>query len=256
MGGNSFLEAETLEPTQITEFMKSVAEETIKSIVRRVSKDGFDQVRIALESPDWAPVWRYEVYPDYKHALMQPNKPKVASKLQQLIIDIAEEHSLPTVFAPTMEADDVIGTMVELIRPKLDTMEVFIWSQDRDLHQLIFHPNVKMLGKKGLITDIKAVEEYWGQPAEAIPLIKALSGDKSDNIKGIAGIGPKTAANVIRCTPHRKGCKYAIEFDKLPEAKKLQVRHEWARIIKDTGLCTISTDAQLFKGAQYGGVNG
>lgn len=252
MGGQQFLDAEEVDVDEVNAFLHNVSNETIVAIQRRVSMDGYDQVRIALESPPWAPVWRYEVYDDYKDSHSNPNKPKVASKLQPIINQAAIEAGLKTLYAPHMEADDVIGTMVYLLQDRWDTMLIDIWSQDKDLHQLIVHPNIRMVGKAGAVTTKADVLTEWGHSAEAIPLIKALAGDKSDNIKGVNGIGPKKAAQMIRYAPHRRGSKYLIAVDKLPEKKRLSILNEWGRIERDTNLCTVVKNANLQSGIDYG----
>ena len=93
------------------------------------------------------------------------------------------------------EADDIIGTYSK----KIDE-EVLVVSSDRDLLQLI-SPNVRMklLKMKDYIYyDEKSFYEDYGiKPIEIIDL-KALMGDSSDNIKGVAGIGEKTALKLIK----------------------------------------------------------
>ncbi len=204
---------------------------------------------MALESPPWAPVWRYALYDDYKYAVTRVDRPKVARSLQRPVIAAAEELGYPTVFSPGFEADDVIATMVDKL--DLDTLDVYIWSQDKDLHQLLTHPNVRMLGKGGQQTTMAQVEEEWGWPGEAIPLIKALSGDPSDNILGVKGIGPKTAAKMIVSRPFRKQSPFWLDLDNMSGKKKADVIRLIPRISKDEHLCILRRDAELYPGSEY-----
>lgn len=251
MGGSRFLDAEEVIPTEVQGFLRTVAAETVANVQRRVSMDGFTQVRLALESPPWAPVWRYEKFFDYKYALSNPNKPKVAAKLQEYIIEMAEVVGVQTLFCPRMEADDVIAIMVERLQERLDTIEICIWSQDRDLHQLVTHDNIYMLGKRGMVTTRAQVEEYWGHKAGAIPLIKALAGDKSDNISGIRGLGPKGAAKLVRYTPYKKGGSFTLDTEALPERLRLEILLAWPKIQEDVHLCTLIKEGTLLSGTEY-----
>ncbi|MBQ6597288.1 MAG: hypothetical protein IJH79_07020, partial [Lentisphaeria bacterium] len=78
---------------------------------------------------------------------------------------------------------------------------VLILSSDKDLSQLI-NERVKMLvpdrdGKGLLVRDIEATREKFGVPPEGIVDYLSLIGDSSDNIPGVEGVGPKTAAALI-----------------------------------------------------------
>lgn len=256
LGGNRFLEEETICVEEAMAFLKEVALATVDSIVRRASLDGYSQVRMALESPPDMPVWRYGIYPDYKYAETDPNRPRIASKLQPYLVDAAEAEDVPTLFSPSLEADDVIAIMVNMLQARLDTTEVHIWSQDRDLHQLLTHQNLKMVGKKGVITTKADAEAYWGIDVRAVPLVKALAGDKSDNIKGVPGIGPKKAVQMLKHTPYSKNSPYTLDLTKVPEAYKVNVKHLMPRLALDARLCTLVKVGDLLPGRTYWRRNG
>ncbi|EKD86426.1 MAG: hypothetical protein ACD_37C00292G0001, partial [uncultured bacterium] len=96
------------------------------------------------------------------------------------------------------EADDMIGT----ISNQAKNLDVIILSGDRDLLQLV-NGHVMMIApivgvtKMILFNKDKVVEKYGLDP-EQIPDYKALVGDPSDNYPGVAGIGPKTASDLIK----------------------------------------------------------
>lgn len=94
------------------------------------------------------------------------------------------------------EADDVIATLVERLRD--DVGEVFVATSDKDLFQLV-GANVKIVppSKIGEAMGPEAVLEKTGVPPGRIVDWLALTGDSSDNIPGIPGLGPKTAAKLI-----------------------------------------------------------
>lgn len=86
------------------------------------------------------------------------------------------------------EADDVINTLSQTINNR-----VWIVTKDKDLHQLV-NDKVQIYDyQKDEVIDREKVYEKFGLYPESIPDMLALMGDSSDNIPGIAGIGPKTA---------------------------------------------------------------
>ena len=102
---------------------------------------------------------------------------------------------------PGFEADDVLGTIVEVTKNQKD-LEVIIASGDMDTMQCISGKRVRVYTlKKGIkdtiIYDEETVKERFGFPPKLIPDYKGLRGDTSDNIPGIVGIGEKTATELI-----------------------------------------------------------
>ncbi|MEG1892735.1 MAG: DNA polymerase I [Bacilli bacterium] len=96
------------------------------------------------------------------------------------------------------EADDIIGTLAKMTDLDKDFASVIV-SSDRDLLQLISdETEVKLLKQTGFIRYSKSlfIEDYGMEPIKIIDL-KALSGDASDNIPGVKGIGEKTALKLL-----------------------------------------------------------
>jgi len=97
-------------------------------------------------------------------------------------------------YEDTKEADDLIAEMVDSADPK---DEIFIFSADSDLYQLYYHqPNVRFHNFV-METDMAAMKAKSGVEWELYADWKALAGDTSDNIPGLRGIGPTTAAKLI-----------------------------------------------------------
>lgn len=97
------------------------------------------------------------------------------------------------------EADDIIASLVKKFKKDL---EIVIVSGDLDTLQLV-EPGVTVETPKKSLGDIvvydsAAVEERFGVPPKLIPDYKGLVGDVSDNIPGVAGIGPKSAAELLK----------------------------------------------------------
>ncbi len=140
--------------------------------------------------------FRHDIYSDYK-ATRKPMPDELRSQIKPLKkmlklmdIEIVEKEGL--------EGDDIIGI---LSKKFLDT-ETIIVTGDRDSFQLVDKTTSVYFTKKGT-SDVKIIDvselknEYGVSPKEFIDL-KALQGDSSDNIPGVAGVGPKTATMLIQ----------------------------------------------------------
>jgi DNA polymerase-1 len=108
---------------------------------------------------------------------------------------------IKTVEFPGYEADDLIGSLVERFKGDAD-ISFSILTGDLDLLQLVEGERIRVkFLKKGMretdIYDEAAVIARYGLPPRALPDLKGLLGDQSDNIPGVSGIGPKTAAPLI-----------------------------------------------------------
>ncbi len=112
----------------------------------------------------------------------------------------AEALGLPLVELDGYEADDIIGTIIQQADPNL---EIIVVTNDRDTFQLLDnHPNVVVYTQRKGMTDTvimdskAAIEKYGITPGQVVDY-KALAGDSSDNIPGVAGIGDKTAVSLL-----------------------------------------------------------
>lgn len=146
-----------------------------------------------------APTFRHLAYDGYK-ATRHPMPDELAMQLP-MMKDILRAMRIPIFECEGWEADDVIGTIGKQCgRANWDCVIV---TGDRDSLQLIDeHVTVKLVSSK--LSQSVAVnydparfrEEYGFDPIHLIDL-KALMGDSSDNIPGVAGVGPKTATQLL-----------------------------------------------------------
>ena len=162
----------------------------VQMLIKIISEEKPTHIMVAF---DKGKTFRHESYDDYKGG-----RNETPSELKQQIPyakQITRAMGITVEELENYEADDIIGTYSK----KIET-EVLLVSSDRDLLQLI-SPNVKMklLKMKDFIYyDEKSFYEDYGiKPIEVIDL-KALMGDSSDNIKGVTGIGEKTALKLIK----------------------------------------------------------
>ncbi|MGE6784988.1 DNA polymerase I [Ensifer adhaerens] len=112
-----------------------------------------------------------------------------------LIRHATRAFNLPCIEKEGYEADDLIATYARLAEAA--GAGVTIVSSDKDLMQLVT-PNVSMYDSmKDKQISIPEVIEKWGVPPEKMIDLQAMTGDSTDNVPGIPGIGPKTAAQLL-----------------------------------------------------------
>ena len=167
----------------------------INIIQRQLSQLRPDYVAVAFDVK--YPTFRHLMYEEYKagrHATPEDllsQFPDAKECLHLMGIHVLE--------LPGYEADDIQGTIAKMSHNAKDT-EAYILSGDRDLLQLI-DPKVTVLlatNSETKVMDEEAFREEYGIPPSSFVDMKALMGDSSDNIPGVAGIGKKTAATLIQ----------------------------------------------------------
>jgi DNA polymerase I len=137
--------------------------------------------------------FRKEIFPEYKANRSEP--PEELIPQFALVDELIKVLGLPEIKAPNYEADDVIGSVA--LQWKKDFDEILIASGDKDLMQFVDGP-IKMLDTmKDKIYSREDVKDKMGVYPEEIVDYLSLVGDTSDNIPGVAGIGPKGAQNLI-----------------------------------------------------------
>jgi len=155
-----------------------------------------DHVAVAFDLGD---TWRHEAFADYKATRdSMPDEMRTQiDRLQELLTALA----IPIVTYPNYEADDVLGTLAR--RAAAEGMDVLILTGDRDMFQLVGehvqilytsggpNPQTKPYGPADLF------DRYELTPQQFIDM-KALTGDTSDNIPGIPGVGDKTAVKFLK----------------------------------------------------------
>lgn len=158
-----------------------------------------DYVVAAYDLPQ--KTFRHEAYDAYKGTRKKTDDALVAQIISSR--RIFEAFGIPMYDAPGFEADDVIGTIVEHMSAEDKAhIDVVIASGDMDTLQLVDKKAVQVFTlKKGIndtiMYDETAVKERFGFGPKLLPDYKGLRGDPSDNIIGIAGIGEKTATDLI-----------------------------------------------------------
>ena len=113
------------------------------------------------------------------------------------IMRIADIMALPTLRIAGFEADDVIATFTQRVTAQPQPPDIFICSRDKDLDQLV-GDHVRLYDiQTGETIDTAALIQSKGYSPQQAGDVLALTGDTADNIPGIPGVGPKTAAKWI-----------------------------------------------------------
>lgn len=154
---------------------------------------GLDVSHIAVVFDSGSKTFRNEIYPEYK-ANRPPCPPDLKPQFP-IVRACAEALNLAVLEKVGFEADDIIATIAK--KSEAAGYEVVIVSSDKDLMQLVSE-HVLMFDamKNKLVGQKEVIEKFSVEPKKVLEIL-SLIGDASDNIPGVRGIGPKTAAELI-----------------------------------------------------------
>jgi DNA polymerase-1 len=138
--------------------------------------------------------FRNEWYPAYK-AQRDASPPELDAQVDPAV-ELAKSHGMATFIDERFEADDLIATIIHQTRA--DGADYVIVTSDKDMTQLV-SPRITWYDPaRNIRLDAAGVEAKFGvRPAQIVDFL-ALAGDAVDNIPGVRGIGPKTAAELLR----------------------------------------------------------
>jgi DNA polymerase-1 len=142
--------------------------------------------------------FRTQELPEYKGT--RGETPEEFIGQTELLVEALTAMRITSVSREMYEADDLIASLAHL--GEKAGMRVLVVSGDRDTFQLITEQTTILYPVKGVMNlarmDDEAVYEKYGVHAKQYPELAALVGESSDNLKGIPGVGPKTAAKWIQ----------------------------------------------------------
>lgn len=165
----------------------------IRSVQKLIKDFDASHVVAVFDGPNNAKK-RLDIYPEYKaHRSETPQDLPYQINWARDFCDLA---GIPLLNIPEIEADDAIGAIA--VWAKKQGADAYLCSSDKDLSQLV-NDHIFMLNtrKDNQIIGAAEVDEIYGVPPDKIIDLLAMTGDASDNIPGIPGIGPKTAAALI-----------------------------------------------------------
>lgn len=162
-------------------------------LLKMVKGNGADYIAVVFDSG--RKTFRNDIYPEYK--ANRPPAPDDLIPQFPLVREAATAMNVPIIEMVGYEADDIIATYARLAREK--NYKLTIVSSDKDLMQLVGDDGVEMFDPmKNKVIGVPQVVEKFGVNPDKVLDVLSLMGDSSDNIPGVPGIGPKTAAELIQ----------------------------------------------------------
>jgi DNA polymerase-1 len=175
--------------------------------------------------------FRTEEYPEYKGT--RGETPPEFNGQTELLREALTAMNIKTITRENYEADDILASLADQSGAK--GFNVFVVSGDRDTFQLISESTTILYPVKGVLNlarmDDAAVVEKYGIHAKQYPDLAALVGETSDNLPGIPGVGPKTAAKWLQAHGDLAGVLAAADEitgkvgESLREHRELAVRN-------------------------------
>lgn len=192
------------------------------------------------------PTFRHDIYKDYK-----ANRPPMAQDMAvqiPYIKEVSTGFNIPVIEKQGYEADDLIGTLA--VQAEKAGFSVIMVTGDKDFLQLVSeHIRIWDPMKEKTIDLISVRQEFKLEPSQMIDMM-GLSGDTSDNVPGVPGIGPKTALSLIQTYGSMKALYDSILLSGEGTGVRLKKQHENLINYKDQAwlsrqLVTICRDAPI-----------
>lgn len=194
-----------------------------------------------------APTFRHKAYDKYKATRVKA--PQELYDQIPMVRDIAIAFSIPIFELDGFEADDLIGTISKKVDVDFPKMETIIMTGDLDTLQLVNKKTKVYTMSRGMsesvLYDDEKIEERFSLQTRQLIDLKALKGDASDNIPGVAGIGEKTAVELLQNFGDLDNIYKNIENEKIKERTRslLTIGKDSAYLSKELG--TIKLDVPI-----------
>ncbi len=152
-----------------------------------------DYILVAWDAK--GPTFRHELFDQYK--ANRPPMPDDLSVQVPYVRKILDALGIAQMEIQGFEADDIMAAVAKKFRNKRGYKVVLV-TGDKDMRQLVSENVILWDPMKDSITDLDSFRKEYGIEPHQYPDVQALSGDASDNIPGVPGVGPKTALKLIR----------------------------------------------------------
>jgi DNA polymerase-1 len=168
----------------------------VNMLMRIIKEQSPDYIAVAFDRK--APTFRHQEYTAYK-----ANRVKMPEELAgqfDILKQILKAMNIRYVEKEGYEADDLLGSLSK--KAEEEGFLTLIVTGDKDTLQLVSPKVHVMLTRKGIsemeLYDIQKIKKRFGIKPEAVPDLKGLMGDASDNLPGIPGVGEKTALKLLQ----------------------------------------------------------
>lgn len=191
-----------------------------------------DYVAVAWDKPKTNIRARLKMYPAYK-AGRKPAPPDFYTQIP-ILHDLLDAFGWPLLELDDYEADDIMGTLA--VKAKKKGIETLLITSDLDVLQLV-NESVKVYALKKGFSNIEefhpeSFEKKYGIKVDQFLDLKALKGDSSDNIPGVAGVGEKTALDLLKQYKTLDGVYKNLPNIKESTRKKLEDGRDMAYLSK------------------------
>jgi DNA polymerase I len=216
------------------------------SVVLKVLREYRPRAKsFAVDAP--ARTFRAERYADYKAG--RARTPSELSQELARLPRLLDAFGGPVFCVPGFEADDLLATLARRLSERGE--DVLIVSGDRDLLQMANErTRILFLGRRGQdaeLYDAAKVEARFGVAPTKLPAFMALVGDNSDNLVGVPGIGPRTAAVLVEKFGSMSELVANLDQVEAPKLREsLQLASE--RLVMNEDLARLRDDVSLPEG--------
>lgn len=184
--------------------------------------------------------FRHEMYPDYKAT--RPPMPDDMRIQLPYISEVVKGFNLHIIELPGYEADDLIGTLAA--KAEKAGFSVVMVTGDKDFIQLVTDSVSILDPMKDKVTNLVDVHKTFGLEPQKIIDVMGFSGDSSDNVPGVPGVGPKTALSLVQTFG---GMNHV--YEKIDEVSSKSLRQKLSehkdKAFLSRSLVTINTDVPI-----------
>ncbi|AKX33828.1 DNA polymerase I [Spiroplasma litorale] len=206
------------------------------------TKFNYDSIIVAFDKGK--KTFRHEKLPSYKDG--RQKTPQELVLQFPIVREFLSSANIKWYEIDNYEADDILGTISKKLELENDNL-IHILTSDQDMYQLISEKTFVLSPQTGtsdiLIYDRYKLNEKWGIEPEQVADYKGLRGDQSDNIKGVQGIGEKTAKELLNIYNSIENIYKNIEEIKGAKKEKLINGKEDAFLSKE--IATIYIDVKM-----------
>ena len=202
---------------------------------------------IAVAFDVHAPTFRHKLYDAYKAG--RRGMPDELRAQMPLLKELLDRMGIVRIEVEGYEADDILGTLSAAVTA--EGGECYLATGDRDALQLVDeHVTVLLAATRAGRSETErmtpeAVQEKYGLTPDRLIDLKALMGDSSDNIPGVAGVGEKTAVDLLKAFGSLDGLYAAVETAEMRESVRQKLIRDRDMAYLSRTLGTILRDAPI-----------
>jgi DNA polymerase-1 len=210
-------------------------------LLKLLKEEHPEHLAVVIDASGDTGTFRSQLDPQYKTNRAPP--PQDFEPQVQRCLTILRDLNIPVLAQEGVEADDVIATIVRRVRRSAPELRIRIVSKDKDLGQLLDDHTELFDVHTGQSLGVEQLFERKGVRPDQVVDMLALMGDVSDHIPGVAGVGPKTAAQLITTYGSIQGV--LDHLDELTPKRREAIEAARARLPLNVALVTLRDDLDV-----------